>query len=412
MYIYRLVNMLKGTAAVASKDKTARNILLQELANVCFFEYERCKGLFRRFVQTRPGTSHFKRINNAFDKSGNAKVVFKTRPEEKRLDTQLYWTLRLCEPEMDPTKATEYVTQLSAFHQAYPEERDSLHETETESLFDLAFIVSFIQDLSALVKLPSVSRKKGRAFISRFEQTFDEPHALRNDIDLRDFAAPIDHLLEPGMAEAALNALDAFLREKTDASLGQKYWNLVEESIDDAASQIEQEKAAKAINKSQPGQPSTFAGQQSPPSQVISSERRVKHKTRPPHSSAFSLLSSEDEADEARASAEDGNQAQEKLKVSPAGLATFSTLFARSRESRGFVNWTAFESSMAELGFSVFPKFGSVYTFNPPADIGAQRSVTLHRPHQSRIEGRLLLIFSRRLNRAYGWNDQTFEVSE
>jgi hypothetical protein len=238
-YIARLVKMLKERAATANKDKTARNVLLQELANMCFLAYERCKGLFRRFVQTRPGTSHFKRISNAFDKSGNAKVVFKTRPEEKRLDTQLYWTLRLCEPEMDPAKAAEYFTQLSAFHQAYPEERDSFHERETESLFDLAFIVSFIQDLSAFVKLPSVSRKKGQAFIGRFEQTFDELHASRNDIDLRDFASPIDHLLEPGMADAALNALDAFLREKTDASLRQKYSNLVEEATDDVASQIE-----------------------------------------------------------------------------------------------------------------------------------------------------------------------------
>lgn len=363
-------------------------------------------------VQSRPGTSHFKRINNAFDKSGNAKVVFRARPEEKRLDTQLYWTLRLCEPEMDPNKAAEYLTQLNAFHQAHPEDRDSFHERETESLFDLAFIVSFIQDLSAVVRLPSASRKKGQAFISRFEEALDELHALRNDVDLRDFAAPIDHLLEPGMAEGALSALDAFLREKTDASLGQKYGDLMKEAIDDAARQIEQEKAAKATNKSQPSQPSTFAPRKRPSSEVISPERRVKQKTRPPHSSAFSLLSSDDEANEAREPADRGSQAQEKLKVSPAGFATFSTLFARSRESRGFVNWTAFESSMAELGFSVFPKFGSVYTFNPPADMGVQRSVTLHRPHQSRLEGRLLLIFSRRLNRAYGWNDQTFEVSE
>ncbi len=66
---------------------------------------------------------------------------------------------------------------------------------------------------------------------------------------------------------------------------------------------------------------------------------------------------------------------------------------------------------MADLGFSVVPKFGSVYTFLPPESMGVKQSITVHRPHKSRIEGYKLLIFSQRLKRVYGWEEMTFEVS-
>lgn len=65
---------------------------------------------------------------------------------------------------------------------------------------------------------------------------------------------------------------------------------------------------------------------------------------------------------------------------------------------------------MADLGFSVIEKFGSVYTFLPPARMSVQKSLTFHRPHQSRVEGVVLLIFASRLRRVYGWEMGSFEV--
>jgi hypothetical protein len=66
---------------------------------------------------------------------------------------------------------------------------------------------------------------------------------------------------------------------------------------------------------------------------------------------------------------------------------------------------------MADLGFSVIPKFGSIYTFSPPENVTVQRDLTLHRPHQSCIEGWRLLVVSRRLKRVYGWDETTFILS-
>lgn len=407
-----MTHLLKKLETTTTKDKPSRNVLLQELSNICSLEFERCKDLFKRQVQTRPGNKHFKRISNAVDKNGDPKVALKSRPEQNRMDTQLYWILRLWEPETDHVKAREYLENLSGFHQSYPEERESLAERETEALFDLAVIVAFIQDLSSVVKLPSPSRKKGQAFVARLGSTHDELNKLKGDIDLRNFAAPIDHLLEPGMAEAALSALDVFLQERAGASMGGIYRDLVEDSLTDVVEEMEQEKVKTSEGKPQLKRllSPEFSAPQS--TETVVQERRVKQKTRPSNSPAFALTSqTEQEESIENQPIADKAAHQQTFTVSPATHDAFTTLFVRTKESRGFVNWTAFESAMAELGFSVFPKFGSVYTFQPPASIGARRSLTVHRPHQSRIEGRLVLIFARRLSRTYGWTEETFKVS-
>ncbi|KAK0258829.1 hypothetical protein LTS09_006610 [Friedmanniomyces endolithicus] len=97
------------------------------------------------------------------------------------------------------------------------------------------------------------------------------------------------------------------------------------------------------------------------------------------------------------------------VKVKTSTAAVFAILFSRG-EARGSVAWTDFEAALADLGFSVTPKGGSIYTFNPPESMSAS-PITLHRPHASEIEGYKLLIFARRLSRVYGWNAQTFEIA-
>lgn len=405
-YLSRLLKILEPMTA--AKDKPLRNIVLQEIANICSLEFSRCRELFKRQIQTRPGTSYFKRISNSVDKDGSAKVTLKKRPEEQRLDTQLYWTLRLCESDTDPKKAREYLEQLSTFQHSYPEKKESWEVREAEALFELAVITTFIQDLSSAVKLPSVSRKGGQALLARIEQTNTRMSNLKEGVDLRDFAAPIDHLLEPGMAEEALSALDVFLRESTGSSMGATYQAIFEESVTDVTRQMEAEKA-KASKGPQASQPAPNLMSTTEAKEATVHEHQPKQKTRPPHSSAFALTLPEEQI--AESPTDDKSPSQHTYSVSPATHAVFSTLFARSNEARGSVNWSAFQSSMAELGFSVIPKVGSVYTFRPPSDMGTERGLTLHRPHHSRIEGYLTLIFARRLRRAYGWNENSFELS-
>lgn len=76
-------------------------------------------------------------------------------------------------------------------------------------------------------------------------------------------------------------------------------------------------------------------------------------------------------------------------------------LFAKA-QARGSVSWELFGSAMAKLGFSVLPKYGSVYTFYPPDGMAVKKPFTIHQPHQSGFEGYRTLILAKRLKRMYG----------
>lgn len=92
-------------------------------------------------------------------------------------------------------------------------------------------------------------------------------------------------------------------------------------------------------------------------------QRRRKEKTRPSHSSVYEIAPPAEPA--AEEEAEEPAAPLPTIKVSPSTAQVFWTLFAKS-ESRGTVSWAAFLGAMADLGFSVMPKYGSVYTFLPP----------------------------------------------
>lgn len=140
--------------------------------------------------------------------------------------------------------------------------------------------------------------------------------------------------------------------------------------------------------------------------EFIIEERRQKQKTRPPHSSFFEQpVDKESVGGDSTADKEP----EPKIKVSAATADVFSALFDKS-QARGSINWDAFQSAFAELDFTVMPRFGSIYTFYPPESMGLKKSFTVHRPHQSRIEGHLITSLAVRLTRAFGWGSDTFEI--
>jgi hypothetical protein len=106
----------------------------------------------------------------------------------------------------------------------------------------------------------------------------------------------------------------------------------------------------------------------------------------------------------------ENNRESPVFKVKPETFKVFSALFARS-QSRGSISWTAFEAAMADLDFSITPKWGSVFTFYPPQDFSVQQSLTLHRPHNSHIEGFRLLFIAKRLKRTFGWVEKSFALA-
>ncbi|KIW25228.1 uncharacterized protein PV07_08424 [Cladophialophora immunda] len=400
-YIGRLLDLLVSQPAT---DKTFRAIILQEISNVCHLEFSRAQALFKRNVQTATGVKWFKRMSNVYDKAGNARVTMKGDPESlTRTDPQLHYMLRLCQPESDALKATEWMKKLSDLHNAHPSEREKLEEREADSLGDLAVITSFVQVLSPSISMPSLSRKKNQMFVARSQELDAEMNELKSKIDLRDFVVPIDNLLEPRVASKTLTLLDHFIIENAGTKMGFLYQDLIEECLAEIERQY---KLAKdRTEQKRPAEVEPTPPPVPEPREKRLEQRKQKEKTRPSHSSVFEIVATPEEEEPL----EEEQPTIFKVRASTAEV--FSTLFAKA-ESRGSVSWTAFVSAMTDLGFSVLPKTGSVYAFLPPENMHVSKSLTLHRPHKSEIEGYRAILYAKRLRKVYGWNERTFEVDE
>ena len=404
-YICRLLELLKTQAAA---DEVYHAISLQEITNVCHLEFARAQALFKRHVQTGVGAKFFKRQPGAHDRASNARVSMKCNLKKlAKADAQLYCMMRLCQAETTPQDAVNWLKKLAEFNESHPMARERMGEREADTLNDLAIVVGFIQDLSLVISMPSLSYEMGQMFVSQSQDLEAELVGLKDQINLLDFALPIDNLLEPGMAEGALKKLDRFVIDKAGTKMGFLYEDLVHECFAVLESQYQlanskmEVKDVAAIEWTPIPVPTPQLREER------AEKRRRKEKTRPAHSSVYEITPATRAEPPAR---EEPAHSPRTFKVSASTAEVFSTLFDKT-QSRGAVHWKDFAAAMADLGFSVVPKFGSVFTFLPPESMGVKQSITVHRPHKSRIEGYKLLTYSQRLKRAYGWEERTFEAS-
>ncbi|PSN64315.1 ipa protein [Corynespora cassiicola Philippines] len=397
-YLHRLLSSLKG-----SPSKKFRAIVLQEISNTCHQEYARAQEMFKRSVSTASGGNKWFKRASVVRKDGITRISMKRNPETLTVENpQLHYMLRLCQEDMGWSRSVDWLQKLEDLHRAHPLEKDKMWEREFDALGELAIIVIFIQTLSSVLKLPPANPKKGQTFLSQYSSLGRKLEQIKSGLDLGDYAIPIDNLLEPNMADKALAALDRYVWEQMGTKSDVLYQKLVDDSVASIYEQYEQEtKAAGAKTK--------YITPTVPEAPKPTIEKRgPKEKTRPDHSSMHETTSQPDKV----TSDEQPVQLQQTFKVKASTFAVFSSLLSRSSKSRGSVGWSAFAAAMAELGFSVIPKVGSIYTFVPPESMAVQRDLTLHRPHQACIEGPRLLVYSRRLKRVYGWDDSTFSMLE
>ncbi|KAL4788954.1 hypothetical protein BDV19DRAFT_383502 [Aspergillus venezuelensis] len=197
--------------------------------------------------------------------------------------------------------------------------------------------------------------------------------AKSNNIDLGEFVVPFDNLLKAGMSNGTLTTLDQSHVEKTGTELGFLYQGLNEDCLACIWNQYYELKATVAA--------------------VPDASYSSKYSILPV------LTTTEPESAEA----------VQVFKVKPATFQVFTTLFS-GKQSRGSIVWTAFEAAMADLQFSVTLNMGLVITFYLPKNLPSQRPLTLHRPHQARLEGHQLLFIASRLKRAFGWGRELFKM--
>ncbi|KAI8632889.1 hypothetical protein F5Y19DRAFT_419350 [Xylariaceae sp. FL1651] len=329
-YMCRLLELLRGTL-----EKPQRAIILQDISNLCHLEYSRAQALFKRHVSTGTGSKWFKRVSNAHD-NGNARVALKGNSESLvRENPQLHCLLRLCQPEVTASKAIDWLKKIDNIHNKHPSERDNLQEREVDALGDLAIIVSFVHSLSSAISMPTLNRKKGQRFVSGSADLEAEVNHIKPGLDLADFAIPIDNLLEPGMAEAALKALDEFVIEKTGTKLGLLYLDLIDDCMTKLEDQLKAQTEEKPKKETKAEYvPFPLEAPQTP--EVRVQQRRQKEKTRPAHSSGYDISSSTDL--EAVAAAQPPPPPSEPFMVKSAVAEVFSTLFNKS-DARGSVPW-------------------------------------------------------------------------
>ncbi|CAG8886281.1 unnamed protein product [Penicillium egyptiacum] len=398
-YIASVLELLEKSA----EDRACRAILLQEISNICHLEFSRAQTLFKRHVQSATGSKWFKRTSNMYDSTGNPRVAVKRNPEDLTIsDPQLHYMLRLCQPKLTVSTATPWIKKLGELYQTHPREREKLEDREADSLGDLAMIIGFVQELSSMIPIPSFSNNKGQMFASKSQEVESELNQVKDQLDLLDFVVPIDNLLEPGVAQEALKKLDQFAIEKSGTKIGFLYQDMIADCLSGVQGQCDEAKAklAQGLKAEWPSAPST-----SPVSMAIRVEqRKQKEKTRPSHSSIYDIVTP---AEPSRP--QEPAPLPRTFKIDDSTADIFSRLFSKS-QSRGPVAWAAFTEAMAKLGFSISPKYGSVYTFYPPDSMTAKKSFTMHRPHQSKIEGYRVLTVARRLRTLYGWDKETFQV--
>jgi hypothetical protein len=296
----------------------------------------------------------------------------------------------------------QWIQKLDNHNARHDEDRKKLCEAEAAALGDLAIIVSFMHTTSTAVSMAPLSRKSGILFTARAKELDDELINLKPKADFGDYLIPMDNLLEPQMAASALAALDDFIIQGTGARLGSLYVDIVQESLADLDKMYLQAKARleKADNET------TYVPvptESSPSGDARLASRMAKEKTRPTGSSVYTITAPPETPQIVI------TEPPRQFKVKAATSSLFATLFDKS-EARGSVSWANFESAMADLGFSVTPKGGSIFTFNLPASMES-RPITLHRPHVSEIEGYTLLIIARRLQRTYRWSSDSFVVT-
>ncbi|KAG2414394.1 hypothetical protein HFD88_003585 [Aspergillus terreus] len=300
-------------------------------------------------------------------------------------------------------QTVEWIKKVDILSSRSPFVHDSISPPESEALANLATITSFIQSLSASTPLPPMNWKKGQFYVSRLVSLKTDVNAFRTDVDLGDFPIPISNLLEPGMTDATFACLDRFFIDKTGSDIETLYRKLNDDCISAFLDQYQQKK--KQATKSDPEAKLPHEPLSPIERNIQVGKRPEKAKTRPVHSSVTDV-----QPEPAKPAEPVTAEPVPVFKVKASTLKLFSALFSKVKSSRS-ITWAAFEAAMVDVGFSVIPKFGSVFTFLPPQEVKPNRAFTIHRPHQSEIEGYKLLYFANRLKRAYGWDTECFVLA-
>ncbi|KAK2730917.1 ipa protein [Colletotrichum kahawae] len=444
-------------------ESICRPVLLQELSNCCMLEWARLQTVLKRFIYQGFGIGHFQRKSDTFDQLGNPIIVFKKDPMEIiNSDSERYLLFHLAQSSQNPADVIYFLGYLAGLWQQKPKTSTFLYnprDHENKAFHEFVSASHYVKRLSELLDLPPPSSTEGCFFASKYHTLeIDFLNSLKRDkfIDLRDSCGPIAVLLRTGMAKGCLNKLDELVTDRMGTTIRGLYEDVLRDSISDLDAHCEQSRVSFRQKTTSMPLSSPMSPEESTRRRDTKSERsygidRMFCNSASPAETAESpsmqhqLLNDEEDHPAANESSKRPNRKKRSdcrtihtspdalrgddknhvarnvvregdalgnmtFKVKSSTAEFFWALFSKSK-ARPSTSWKSFEAAMADLGFSVMRnKGGSSVAFIPPEDLPKLRPVTIHAPHHFQIEGYRSLILSRRLTRAYGWDENTFRV--
>ncbi|KAF3810416.1 hypothetical protein GCG54_00000463 [Colletotrichum gloeosporioides] len=337
----------------AGSDKLRKSIILQELSNIAHLDYVRLQSLLKR--QLTRDSKLFKRVSNGVDAVGNPNIKLKGKPQDLYLKT-----------DFDKYGAT---LQRDAF--------------ETMGLLSLSAAVN----LSLAQKGPVPSRKKAQSFVTRAQELEAELNRLKKDL------GPVltKKALDDGLIDGALERLDEIVAEKAGARLAFLYEDLIQDSFAYLYKQYDHAKANGETDWT------ALAVEPQQPSEELVESRKQRDKSRSSSRSQLDMISS----------------AREPVPASPTieveyedMVETFRNLIRKS-EPREAVGWPAFNLAIKELAFNLIRTADGLNHAFESSRFGCKLLV-VSPPYKGKFEGDSALVLGQRLNKAYGWTEDTF----
>ncbi|KAI0142678.1 hypothetical protein GGR57DRAFT_519783 [Xylariaceae sp. FL1272] len=470
-WIYLLSTLMDYKEAKTAAKRVA---LLQELANVCQYEYRSKQLWLERHVSVSPlGQAWYRRVGTRANGDGHVKLnKGVTLPKD---DSQSSRLLRLCQFNVKVEQAAELLHNLEGVKTTPPTDAPQGYECDDSirsALEDLSAIVGFTLDLRSALPMPSPQVKKAEGFIEYMRAVESTLDSIMGEFDFAAFGINISNMCEPTQFRQTINAVYNFYETKlrhdlvlwhigvlthcsmvqnleasgerndqvsheevngrtASSTLDELSANLQKENHGTSSTRLTKKKAAKTglvpfepapIKLKSPGistetplqenvRFSFGAAEQEPVPVTHQGCDEKKHKQKTrPQPTLFPFGDFTPSSDEPKAPMEPFRL----RKVDVTTAAVFRQLFNKS-QARGPLAWTSFCKAMTSKGvrFTLVPVGGSKVRFIPPEEEPVQKPILFHKfhgPHGEDIPPHAQLIWAKRLQRTYKWGIDTFSA--
>ncbi|KAH7359483.1 hypothetical protein B0T11DRAFT_115532 [Plectosphaerella cucumerina] len=397
-FLARLLRLLDTT------DKANRATIAQHVANICHGEYAVAQAWLGRQLSISDTLRTAFRRTARPDNAGRHRLVLRNDAETlTTTSARDRYLLRLSKPTTPCHQAVPLIAALEGLPAA--ESSDEPDGGVADALSDLAEIVWLVQGLAAAASLPTFTRHRCQEVLSSLAAVDADLDVLSATLDIADFIPSASAPLTSAGLHGARDRLAANVAGEGGGDVAARYNAVITHALELLSSAIPSPATAR-----QPAatarEPATTDHDAVPTVTHPPANKQRKQKTRPPQ------VPPSPARDPSPPLASEPALAPPPacvLPASPTTVATMTTLLRRSEASR-VLSWSNFESAMADIGFGIKPRDGSVFTYAPPATLAAHGSITLHRPHSAKLEGFRLLYLARRLHTKYGWTSDSFTV--